>query len=151
MSMLIFFFFFSSRRRHTRCSRDWSSDVCSSDLRAKATFEEQLQFTRAEVAPGSADLIAWPENAISDVLTDDPAYLAELAGLVREKRARMIVGAHSWASRLPPRQHTSAFYLAADGTLLGRYDKLYLIPWSEYVPFERWLPRQTGQLGEIGR
>src|SRR3989449_11099409 len=27
------FFFFSSRRRHTRCSRDWSSDVCSSDLK----------------------------------------------------------------------------------------------------------------------
>src|SRR2546422_5828284 len=25
-------YFFSSRRRHTRCSRDWSSDVCSSDL-----------------------------------------------------------------------------------------------------------------------
>src|SRR2546429_6313512 len=30
----MFFFFFSSRRRHTRCSRDWSSDVCSSDLAA---------------------------------------------------------------------------------------------------------------------
>src|SRR2546422_3407825 len=30
--MSAFFFFFSSRRRHTRCSRDWSSDVCSSDL-----------------------------------------------------------------------------------------------------------------------
>src|SRR5947199_4541969 len=29
---LVFFFFFSSRRRHTRCLRDWSSDVCSSDL-----------------------------------------------------------------------------------------------------------------------
>src|SRR5690606_39815017 len=28
------FFFFSSRRRHTRFSRDWSSDVCSSDLSA---------------------------------------------------------------------------------------------------------------------
>src|SRR5207249_8881952 len=27
-----FFFFFSSRRRHTRSKRDWSSDVCSSDL-----------------------------------------------------------------------------------------------------------------------
>src|SRR6266542_4837010 len=26
------YFFFSSRRRHTRCYRDWSSDVCSSDL-----------------------------------------------------------------------------------------------------------------------
>src|SRR5215510_5572965 len=28
----MFFFFFSSRRRHTRWPRDWSSDVCSSDL-----------------------------------------------------------------------------------------------------------------------
>src|SRR5438105_5778376 len=27
-----YFFFFSSRRRHTRSTRDWSSDVCSSDL-----------------------------------------------------------------------------------------------------------------------
>src|SRR5690554_7222032 len=30
------FFFFSSRRRHTRCGRDWSSDVCSSDLLANS-------------------------------------------------------------------------------------------------------------------
>src|SRR6266436_1758597 len=30
--LFIYEFFFSSRRRHTRCSRDWSSDVCSSDL-----------------------------------------------------------------------------------------------------------------------
>src|SRR5690606_19647135 len=30
--LCFFFFFFSSRRRHTRFSRDWSSDVCSSDL-----------------------------------------------------------------------------------------------------------------------
>src|SRR5258705_661252 len=29
----VYFFFFSSRRRHTRCLSDWSSDVCSSDLR----------------------------------------------------------------------------------------------------------------------
>src|SRR5690606_41129685 len=38
-----FFFFFSSRRRHTRFSRDWSSDVCSSDLTglpATITVEE---------------------------------------------------------------------------------------------------------------
>src|SRR3712207_7670262 len=56
----IFFFFFSSRRRHTRYWRDWSSDVCSSDLcrrfrrlarpladhSARTTFETwQLRFT----------------------------------------------------------------------------------------------------------
>src|SRR3989442_645909 len=32
MHFRLSFFFFSSRRRHTRCGRDWSSDVCSSDL-----------------------------------------------------------------------------------------------------------------------
>src|SRR5204863_5556297 len=30
--LCLYFFFFSSRRRHTRSLRDWSSDVCSSDL-----------------------------------------------------------------------------------------------------------------------
>src|SRR3989440_3622467 len=38
ISCSIIFFFFSSRRRHTRSDRDWSSDVCSSDL-----FQEFLQ------------------------------------------------------------------------------------------------------------
>src|SRR2546429_7133410 len=36
----MFIFFFSSRRRHTRCSRDWSSDVCSSDLGANRLPEK---------------------------------------------------------------------------------------------------------------
>src|SRR5438128_10211528 len=38
-------FFFSSRRRHTRCYRDWSSDVCSSDLHSDsvATLTEWLK------------------------------------------------------------------------------------------------------------
>src|SRR3712207_7887022 len=33
------FFFFSSRRRHTRYWRDWSSDVCSSDLKVRLYIE----------------------------------------------------------------------------------------------------------------
>src|SRR2546422_5001758 len=37
-----FFFFFSSRRRHTRCSRDWSSDVCSSDLPARIPASSRI-------------------------------------------------------------------------------------------------------------
>src|SRR5690554_5405381 len=36
-------FFFSSRRRHTRCGRDWSSDVCSSDFHHKQ-FDELAHF-----------------------------------------------------------------------------------------------------------
>src|SRR2546429_6119583 len=50
------FFFFSSRRRHTRCSRDWSSDVCSSDLNDFAWFrlaEIYLIKAEAELAGGT--------------------------------------------------------------------------------------------------
>src|SRR5690606_40252620 len=42
-----YLFFFSSRRRHTRFSRDWSSDVCSSDLAAAIIIKE----TAERVAP----------------------------------------------------------------------------------------------------
>src|SRR6478672_8828798 len=37
--LYFFFFFFSSRRRHTRSDRDWSSDVCSSDLSSEVVGE----------------------------------------------------------------------------------------------------------------
>src|SRR5207249_7177100 len=43
-SLVSVYFFFSSRRRHTRSKRDWSSDVCSSDLRAKATVQVKVAF-----------------------------------------------------------------------------------------------------------
>src|SRR5205809_5586996 len=49
--MTMYFFFFSSRRRHTRCSRDWSSDVCSSDLPPAEgivdAFEYDVSLTKA--------------------------------------------------------------------------------------------------------
>src|SRR5207249_9184318 len=41
-----FFFFFSSRRRHTRSKRDWSSDVCSSDLPLSSSWETALVLGR---------------------------------------------------------------------------------------------------------
>src|SRR3989449_6110881 len=60
------FFFFSSRRRHTRCSRDWSSDVCSSDL-------DNLR----PVWPATADLVepllAELQAAVPHLDSTDPA------------------------------------------------------------------------------
>src|SRR5437868_13921956 len=45
-----FFFFFSSRRRHTRSKRDWSSDVCSSDLLLLNVDEGLLPASLTQVA-----------------------------------------------------------------------------------------------------
>src|SRR2546422_8130369 len=53
--MFIIFFFFSSRRRHTRCSRDWSSDVCSSDLSISHTASVIEAHIERGVAVSTAD------------------------------------------------------------------------------------------------
>src|SRR2546427_2905501 len=46
--LFVFFFFFSSRRRHTRFDCDWSSDVCSSDLRARDALEHAVELSVVE-------------------------------------------------------------------------------------------------------
>src|SRR3712207_7954515 len=63
------FFFFSSRRRHTRYWRDWSSDVCSSDLTARP------RSLRSAVAMG--DERAIPEATVARL----PVYLRSLLEL----------------------------------------------------------------------
>src|SRR5690606_39496903 len=54
------FFFFSSRRRHTRFSRDWSSDVCSSDLPLEPGEVKRRHRQRA--ADGLPNLDGTPPN-----------------------------------------------------------------------------------------
>src|SRR6266498_4203633 len=88
------FFFFSSRRRHTRCGRDWSSDVCSSDLPVVPASVEQHDLTRGREMldiPPEVPLAALPfgrrrecgdtREARVEVLAD-PLDRAPLAGRV---------------------------------------------------------------------
>src|SRR5258707_13392879 len=62
--MLRFFFFFSSRRRHTRYWRDWSSDVCSSDLMSTQieVAMEKMVFRKTNGQTGR-HLAVTPENS----------------------------------------------------------------------------------------
>src|SRR5690606_40900670 len=69
-----FGFFFSSRRRHTRFSRDWSSDVCSSDL------AERLRVVTTEVCHQES------AEVCSDILPDR-SYSADELGTRRRLRA----------------------------------------------------------------
>src|SRR5690554_7147272 len=47
-------FFFSSRRRHTRCGRDWSSDVCSSDLVRLVSGKLDIRHVAGDIAADKA-------------------------------------------------------------------------------------------------
>src|SRR3989449_3295299 len=68
------FFFFSSRRRHTRCSRDWSSDVCSSDL-------DRYQANGLPGANGIADVLdeaRWGLEWLLEMYPEDDLLLNQL-------------------------------------------------------------------------
>src|SRR6266536_4516039 len=99
-------FFFSSRRRHTRSTRDWSSDVCSSDLQdVRVTMlaephsvihattgylpRKQIGMRRGWVAPGLAALA--PLFRFGPVLVDPK--------LIRMPVASDIRGTRSWSHR----------------------------------------------------
>src|SRR5439155_19212378 len=71
------YFFFSSRRRHTRWPRDWSSDVCSSDLVHPAPGRRVVRFVDGlldgAAARGGMDVVddfaaALPVQLIGDML-----------------------------------------------------------------------------------
>src|SRR5205809_1449576 len=82
--LVYFFFFFSSRRRHTRCSRDWSSDVCSSDLEEQHA-EGALRAARAvQFGFQHADETAIIREARKGIADGHAAYLLEQARLVKQ-------------------------------------------------------------------
>src|SRR2546422_3909865 len=78
--MVYCIFFFSSRRRHTRCSRDWSSDVCSSDLRLGARLLDDL----LSLLPEGVDRRLVDEPELLAVLRSDPVAAALPARSVEE-------------------------------------------------------------------
>src|SRR5690606_40910055 len=80
-------FFFSSRRRHTRFSRDWSSDVCSSDLMPYSPIHDDDICAQLEpllgVASVPATIVNWcGDEAVS--VQQWSAYFAELLGVEHE-------------------------------------------------------------------
>src|SRR5690606_40624829 len=77
---VVVLFFFSSRRRHTRFSRDWSSDVCSSDLRTENAAQDLFL---AGLVKGTTHLAAGQEAVAvgaSAALREDDYVFATYRG-----------------------------------------------------------------------
>src|SRR5690606_39968021 len=80
-------FFFSSRRRHTRFSRDWSSDVCSSDLQVAQLLKPGRH--ALEVGPGEGEFLAELANRFGTVTALDlsKTMLERAQAFADEKRS----------------------------------------------------------------
>src|SRR5215475_7730691 len=91
MSTSLGFFFFSSRRRHTSFSRDWSSDVCSSDLTGVG---DAAELTRRAVECDLPDAMSAALARVQTLAVDDADFVGiagaavELGHLTRYRDVR---------------------------------------------------------------
>ncbi|MBI3355766.1 MAG: apolipoprotein N-acyltransferase [Nitrospirae bacterium] len=101
--------------------------------------ETMQRFDRLTAQLGtSTDLIVWPEAATPFILEREKEYQLQLIAWADRAKAPILLG--SPALRYYPDRRpyllNSAYLLASDGNLLGRYDKHHLVPFGEYIPFK---------------
>lgn len=117
----------------------------SQDVKWDPAFQEQTvaiyeRLTRS-AADYSPDLTVWPESATPFFFQSEEAYAGRVSALARELKSPLIFGSPAMERELgDPRFLNSAFLLSAAGELVGRSDKIHLVPFGEYVPLKRILP-----------
>jgi apolipoprotein N-acyltransferase len=103
--------------------------------------------------PAPPALVAWPESP-APFEQADPRLLPSLAAVARSARAPLVVGAigmdYSNADEMW-HYYNSALVVSADGQLAGRYDKIHLVPFGEYVPFAKLLSFAHKLTGRVSR
>ena len=96
-------------------------------------------------APGMKDVthLIWPESPFPFLLTREADALAQITQLLPQN-AVLITGAIRLAEpveRTDPHAYNSIYVIDHSGSIVGLYDKVHLVPFGEYLPFERALER----------
>jgi apolipoprotein N-acyltransferase len=120
-------------------SPEHESDVMARYLSLSATG-------MTESGPAPFTVLIWPETAFPFYLTDRPNALAAIGALL-PPGTTLLTG----AARAEPdidgvdgaRVFNSLYVIGDDGTIRDAFDKVHLVPFGEYLPFEGWL-RQLG-------
>lgn len=104
-----------------------------------------------EPAARSADLIIWPETAAPFYLWDDKVLTDMVMEGVKTAKAFFIIGSPSYAAgKNQLVYHNSAFMVSPQGKPAGKYDKVHLVPFGEYVPLKRFLPFINKLVAQVG-
>src|SRR5256884_7273892 len=135
------FFFFSSRRRHTRCSRDWSSDVCSSDLSYLSQNDLRLHFGLGAATRIDRVEIFWPSgktDSLTNLAADEFYSVLEGSGIVPAVRVRPASPAKARPTPAPSAPSEQPHTLSLFGTVLSCRSWLFFetTPPPETISFD---------------
>ena len=106
--------------------------------------------------PTHPDLVAWPESP-APFFEDDARFEQAMKQVAHTAQAPLIVGSVGMtlaADEQSWRMYNSMLIVGTDGGRVGRYDKIHLVPFGEYIPFKRLLffaRKLTGRVSEFTR
>ncbi len=133
----------------------WTAERFDSTLREISALSAQAAARSAE--KGSPQVIAWPESP-APFYEADPSFRRHVTALAVATGSYVVVGdmALQPSPKNDRRQQAlnSASLVAPDGTWPARYDKIHLVPFGEYVPYENLLffaGTITREVGDFGR
>jgi apolipoprotein N-acyltransferase len=91
-----------------------------------------------------ASILIWPESAFPFFLTREADAMAQIADLL--PKGTVLITGSVRAPDLPPgmkitRAYNSVYVIDHDGSVLSIYDKLHLVPFGEYLPFQDWMEK----------
>jgi apolipoprotein N-acyltransferase len=105
--------------------------------RAGMILDRYMQLSRQAVDKGAQFLI-WPESSTPFYFDEEPEG-DRVRGLARELRVPLLLGSDESEPGEPPKNYNSAFMLDPAGATAAVYRKIHLVPFGEYVPFQRLL------------
>jgi len=123
------------------------------------TLDELGQLAMSkEISKNPADpgLIIWPESP-APFYVGEPRFQQQLATVARQTDSFVVVGSTAETAGPGAGQvslFNSALVVDPSGGTLGRYDKIHLVPFGEYVPMQRWLffaSKLTREVGDFAR
>jgi apolipoprotein N-acyltransferase len=123
---------------------------CTPALVAMPTKHAQRALSQCAQNTPPPGLIAWPE-APSPFRGDDPRFISLLRSIATARHAPVVFG---HIGRDETGEYNSASFAAPDGNIIGRYDKIHLVPFGEYVPYREvffFANHLTQQINDFGR
>ncbi|MBE0558396.1 MAG: apolipoprotein N-acyltransferase [Proteobacteria bacterium] len=97
---------------------------------------------QSALSPGG--LIVWPETAVPLYFQQPSMMQAAVVDIAANSRSALLFGSPSYEGEVKNISYmNSAFLLGPDGTVSGRYDKVHLVPYGEYVPLTGFSPSST--------